>query len=581
MNLSRNIKMISIKKISQAILFMSLLYCFNFTVAQTPAFPGADGGGKYVSGGRGGSVYEVTNLNDSGSGSLRDAISQPNRTIVFRVSGVINLKSKLSFKKDNITVAGQTAPGDGICITGYPVNISANNLILRYLRFRMGDVNKVEDDALNCFSGGYKNIIIDHCSMSWGLDEVASFYDVKNFTLQWSIISESLYDSYHSKGKHGYGGIWGGENTTYHHNLIAHHTSRTPRLNGTRYSSQKYGDSLEFCNNVIYNWGNINSVYGGEGGKYNMINNYYKAGPATPGNLTSSGSSNKRNRILNYTSYYVDNTDTIWGGDFYINGNYVHGYPDVTADNWTKGVQKDSWGGATALIAKAKKTTSYSISDYVSESATDAYDNIAKGVGAIIPKRDDIDKRIIQEMLNGVATFEGSGYASVTSTGVSHPSGIIDKPDDVGGLPAYQSLPAPLDTDHDGMPDQWEIDNGLNPNDATDRNTVGADGYTELEHYINSIAEISSATSESTSKSDITVYPNPSQGQMYILIPEDIDVQSMIVYDLMGKVIKTYDRTTINNLQNHVLDLGTLDEGEYVLRFDTSKGIIGKVVIFK
>ncbi|MCB0660015.1 MAG: T9SS type A sorting domain-containing protein, partial [Saprospiraceae bacterium] len=222
-----------------------------------------------------------------------------------------------------------------------------------------------------------------------------------------------------------------------------------------------------------------------------------------------------------------------------------------------------------------------SISDYVSESATDAYDNIAKGVGAIIPKRDDIDKRIIQEMLNGVATFEGSGYASVTSTGVSHPSGIIDKPDDVGGLAAYQSLPAPLDTDHDGMPDQWEIDNGLNPNDATDRNTVGADGYTELEHYINSIAEISSATSESTSKSDITVYPNPSQGQMYILIPEDIDVQSMIVYDLMGKVIKTYDRTTINNLQNHVLDLGTLDEGEYVLRFDTSKGIIGKVVIFK
>jgi hypothetical protein len=189
----------------------------------------------------------------------------------------------------------------------------------------------------------YQNIIVDHCSMSWSIDETGTFYGIRNFTLQWCILSESLYNSKHDKGIHGYAGIWGGANATFHHNLLAHHSSRNPRFGGARKGYVPYDPAdelVDYRNNVVYNWGNINSSYGGEGGKINMVNNYYKAGPATPGNLTTSSASNKRNRILNYTNFYVDGTDTTWGGKFYIDGNYVAGYPDVTADNWTKGVQK-------------------------------------------------------------------------------------------------------------------------------------------------------------------------------------------------------------------------------------------------
>lgn len=475
------------------------LLCFcgfvNAVCAQQLAFPGAEGGGRFATGGRGGSVYEVTNLNDTGAGSLRDAISQPNRTIVFRVSGVIHLNSKLNITQNNLTIAGQTAPGDGICITGYTVSVRANHIILRHLRFRLSDVNDVEDDALNSTSTDFHDIIIDHCSLSWSVDETGSFYGIKNFTLQWCILSESLYHSVHEKGNHGYGGIWGGNQATFHHNLLAHHTSRNPRFCGSRYTGKPDEEVVDFRNNVIYNWGNGNSAYGGEGGHYNMVNNYYKAGPATPGNTGTSGSSNKRNRILQYTSYYYGSDaavypDTLFGGEFYIDGNYVEGYADVTADNWTKGVQKDSYIHAQQLLEASRRNEPFATPAVATQTAQEAFESVLENAGATLPRRDMIDRRILEETRTGTATFEGAAYGAINSAGITHPAGIIDTQADVGGLPAYYSAPSPTDSDHDGMPDAYENENGLNPANASDRNNFGPDGYTNLETYLNNIEPV-------------------------------------------------------------------------------------------
>lgn len=551
------------------------------SIAQPLAFPGAMGGGKYTTGGRGGQVYEVTNLNDSGTGSLRDAVSQANRTIVFRISGVIQLKSRLVLRQPNITIAGQTAPGQGICIANYATNISTNNVIIRYIRFRHGDAQASEDDALNCFSGAYRNIVIDHCSMSWSVDETTSFYDVQHVTLQWNIISESLYKSIHAKGNHGYAGIFGGRNSSYLFNLIAHHTSRTPRFNGTRYKSQTFGDSLEFCNNVIYNWGSTNSVYGGEGGKYNMINNYYKPGPATPGNLTTSSASNKRNRILNYSNFYLEGTDTIWGGDFYIQGNYVHGYPDVSADNWTKGVQRSSnYAAADRLIREARQANPYRISDYVPIAATSAYDSVVRYAGAILPERDPIDKRIIQELVDGKATYEGATYKSVTSTGVTHPSGIIDKPSDVGGFPTYTSKTPPLDSDKDGMPDDWELARGLNPNNANDRNNTNAEGYTMLEVYLNSLQAnvISNVPVINADEAKIKIYPNPTKGLINIHNLSDTDIERVFLYDLNGRQVDSTSQQ-IAKKQSVEMNISQHPKGTYVLKLVGKGAIYTKSII--
>ncbi len=461
--------------------------------ANAIAFPGAEGGGRSATGGRGGSIYEVTNLNDAGTGSLRDAVSAPDRIVIFRVSGVIHLLSTLKMTKDNITIAGQTAPGDGICLTGYTLSIQANNIIIRYIRCRHGDQTNDPDDAMHANGGGYHNIIIDHCSLSWSVDEVGSFYDIKNFTLQWCILSEGLYHSVHPKGDHGYGGIWGGASASFHHNLLAHNTSRNPRFCGSRYTGKPDEELVDFRNNVIYNWGDINSVYGGEGGNYNMVNNYYKPGPATPGDLTASSATNKRNRILNYTSYYYASDaavypDTLFGGKFYIDGNYVNGYPDVTADNWTKGVQKDNYYRAAELIAEARQPNPFPYPPVTTQSAKDAYISVLDSSGDIYPHRDALDTRIVNEVRTGTATYEGAAYAQVNATGITHPSGIIDSQNDVGGLPVYNSAAPSVDSDHDGMPDDWETAYGLNPNDASDGNKYTlSESYTNVEVYLNSL----------------------------------------------------------------------------------------------
>ena len=473
--------------------------------AQTLAFPGAEGGGRFASGGRGGTVYEVTNLSDSGPGSLRDAVSGPSRMIVFRVSGIIHLKSTLRIQSDNLTLAGQTAPGDGICIAGYTVSIRASNIIIRYLRFRLGDANDDADDALNCTSHHgpgdfYHDIIIDHCSMSWAVDEVGSFYAVRNFTLQWCILAQSLYHSVHPKGNHGYGGIWGGLDASFHHNLIADNSSRNPRFGGSRYTGEPDSEMVDFRNNVIYNWGDINSVYGGEEGNYNIVNNYYKPGPATPGDPVKSSSRNKRNRILNYTSYYYAKDarkypDTVWGGRFYIHGNVVEGYPDVSRDNWTLGVQPDGYYRAQELIGRAKQARPFPFAPVNTQSARQAYLSVLDSAGAVLPRRDAIDRLIVGEARSGKARFEGAAYGRIHEKGVTHPSGIIDSQTDVGGYPDYRTTAAPADADHDGMADGWEKKHGLDPSNPRDGALHDINpAYTNLEVYLHSI--VSSAGKE-------------------------------------------------------------------------------------
>jgi Secretion system C-terminal sorting domain len=507
--------------------------------SQQLAFPTAEGGGRFARGGRGGTVYEVTNLNDAGAGSLRDAVSVGNRTVVFRVSGEIKLQSRLTIRQSNITIAGQTAPGDGICITGNTLNIQASDIIIRYIRCRLGDANPVEDDAMNSWSGNFQNIIIDHCSMSWSIDETGSFYDIKNFTLQWCILSESLYNSIHNKGLHGYAGIWGGLYGSYHHNLLAHHTSRAPRFQGTRYKTQVFPDSVDFRNNVIYNWGNINSAYGGENGVYNMVNNYYKAGPATGGSLTASSTSNKRNRIFNYTSYFLDGVDTVRGGKFYIAGNYVDGFPDVTADNWTRGVQKDSYWNANALIAANKLANPVNLPPLSTQTALEAYQSVLADAGATLPCRDTVDRRIVRETRTGTATFEGATYGAVNGTGISHPSGIIDRVANVGGMPVYNSTPPPLDTDKDGMPDAWENAKlGLSATNPNDRNTITTSGYTELEVYLNSITSTCGTRvgiSEKTPPPLFSLSPNPANNFLTLQHPNLEGNAVFSIYDVSGK----------------------------------------------
>ncbi|WP_019535381.1 Ig-like domain-containing protein [Paenibacillus ginsengihumi] len=410
-----------------------------------PAFPGAEGGGMYTTGGRGGEVYEVTNLNDSGPGSLRDAVSQGNRTIVFRVSGNIDLKSKLIIRASNLTLAGQTAPGDGISINHYPVIVDADNIIIRYLRFRLGDIPPGEEDAMSIRKR--KNIIIDHSSFSWAIDEVLSPYENENTTVQWSIIGEALHMSKHKKGRHGFGGLWGSGNSTYHHNLIIHNASRNARFKGT----VKEDPTLDFRNNVIYNW-NYQSAYGGDASELNMINNYFKYGPDTL--------LDKRARLHEQTGSR---------GSVYIAGNYVDGSPEVTANNMLGVVLDEGKQVRTEPVPAAPVTT---------HTAEEAYELVLQQAGAILPKRDSVDARLVSDVRN--------------RTGRQ-----INSQREVGGWPELKSLPAPHDSDHDGMPDEWELAHGLNPSDPSDRNgDFNGDGYTNLEKYLNSI--VSNGTNNPT-----------------------------------------------------------------------------------
>jgi len=440
--------------------------------SSAPAFPGAEGFGRYTIGGRGGKVIYVTNLNNDGDGSLREAVeSSGSRIVLFKVSGLIELESTLSIRNGNITIAGQTAPGDGICIKNYPVSVAADNVIIRYVRFRMGDEAGSVGDAL----GGrhYDSIIIDHCSMSWSTDECVSFYDNTNFTLQWCILSESLRESIHNKGTHGYGGIWGGQGASFHHNLIADHDSRNPRFCGSRYTGKPDLELVDLRNNVIYNWGG-NSGYGAEGGNYNIVNNYYKPGPACGASITD--------RIFSPNADNGSNTNEagVWG-KFYVTGNYMNGSSTVTNDNW-EGIDPNP---STKSKSELKSTSEFSYGKVTTHTANNAYSSVLSYVGTSLV-RDKIDTRIVNETQTGTYTYEGSNGST---------NGLIDTQSDVGGWPTYNSTTPPTDSDGDGIPDSWENAYELNSNYANDANSYTLSSlYTNIEVYINSlVANITNA----------------------------------------------------------------------------------------
>ncbi|WP_050776381.1 pectate lyase family protein [Algoriphagus machipongonensis] len=458
------------------IIIISILSMITFISAfsQQLAFPTAEGYGKYSKGGRGGAVYEVTNLNDSGEGSLRAAVdAKEPRTVVFRVSGTIDLESPLRIKNPYITIAGQTAPGDGICIKKNPILIGTDHVVIRYLRVRLGNESGDDTDAIS--SRYNKHLILDHISASWSVDETMSIYHNDSITVQWSIISESMYNSNHIKGSHGFGGIWGSNYSSYHHNLIAHHSSRNPRMaSGSGYT--------DFRNNVVYNWG-FNSTYGGENQQVNnpefafstinMVANYYKPGPATePGEL--------QYRLANPNMR--DSTSDF--GKWYIADNVMEGNANVTSNNWDGGVQPQ---GGEENLKFVKLEKSWDAMPIHQQTAEVAFNLVLENAGAILPKRDEVDTRIVNETKGGFATYEGATYRQKQNLAdPSKKSGIIDTQNDVGAWPELMSLPAPKDSDHDGMPDAWEKANNLNPQDPEDRNLL-QEGYTMLEKYLNSI----------------------------------------------------------------------------------------------
>lgn len=491
---------------SKGILLWLLSIVALYSNAQQIAFPGAEGAGRFATGGRGTvsvptTVFEVTNLSDVNSpGSLRYALSQTatHRTVVFRVSGTIHLTSRLTIR-GNTTIAGQTAPGDGICIADYPVVISGDNVIVRYIRIRMGDRNQLITTPANCGvpvppftpacmpttnSGGDdafgnlggKNIIIDHCSIGWSSDEALTIYSGDSVTLQWNIVAEPLNYSYHFEGDadfqaHGYAGIWGSKRGSFHHNLIAHAKGRNPRFAGiSTYSPAVVGvENADFRNNVVYNWGSY-STNGGDGGNYNLINNYYKFGPST--GTGNSVSIPVRGMIVQPGK--TTGTTPVPYGKFYLSGNYVDGYSNISNNNWL-GVSMS--GGVQADTTLAKSTTEHDISPVTTHTALETYALVLQYAGASL-NRDTLDERIANDVRNR------TGKIIDVQGGYPHGTPYANT---ANAWPTLNSTTAPTDTDHDGMPDAWETTNGFNPNDASDRANIAANGYTNLENYLNSI----------------------------------------------------------------------------------------------
>lgn len=438
---------------------------------------GADGGGKNTTGGRGGVVVHVTTLEDTKdattgqpmAGTLRKALQMGGtRTIVFDVSGTINLNSQLEIASGNVTVAGQTAPGDGICIAGYPVVVRANNVILRFLRLRMGDQNKVEGDALSVNDS--QNVLIDHCSCSWSTDECVSCYGNTDFTLQYCFITESLRESVHAKGAHGYGGIWGGTNASFHHNLLAHHQSRNPRFDHDYVNVQCVGP-IDYVNNVVYNW-ESNSAYGGEGstkgggGRHiNFVNNYYKPGPSTKSNVntrlvdpwTSCSNCVEGSKVL-------PKGGTVKPPQIYLVGNTMTSSAEVTADNWKGSTKSKSVAGVDTRWTEG-------LTSLVNEQdAATAYETVLAKAGCSY-RRDALDERIVNEVRNGGGK-------------------LVNTPSEAGGYPVIEEIhrPANYDTDRDGMPDEWEDKYGLNKNsDADGKLCTLNNSYTNLEVYLYTI----------------------------------------------------------------------------------------------
>ena len=433
------------------------------------------GCGATVTGGDGGTVYRVTRLDDSldpntglpMAGTLRYAVTQTGaRHVIFMVSGTIHLKSELRVRNANLTISGQSAPGDGICIADYPLVINANNVIVQFLRVRLGDATNTESDAVSVNDA--QGVVLDHLSCSWSVDECVSCYGNTNFTMQYCIISESLRHSVHGKGSHGYGGIWGGENATFHHNLLAHHDSRNPRFDHD-YVNAKQRGPIDFVNNVVYNWGS-NSAYGGESVNtqrtINFVANYFKPGPATNDKV--------KDRLINPWTSCSNCTSkhdgTVMPPKLYLAENVMFGSQEVTNDNWK---------GSTTTSGKVTKPFAMAV-ELTRQTAEQAYETVLSKAGCSL-RRDAIDTRIVSEVQNGSFTYSGSNG----STG-----GLIDTQNDAGGWPELKTGTLEADKDYDGIPDEWEKTYGLNPDDAGDawKQTL-VTGYSNLSVYLNDIVK--------------------------------------------------------------------------------------------
>lgn len=575
-------------------------------MAQAPAFPGAEGNGRFVTGGRGGKVVHVTNLNDSGEGSLRSAVSGSDKKIVvFDVGGVIALSSDLSIG-DNTTIEGQTAPSPGITIRYYTVRPRANNII-RFIRFRRGEEKSTNDGADCIWQRNYTGIILDHCSMSWSTDELASFYDNNNFTMQWCMLGEGL-NSGHSKGAHSYGGIWGGKLASFHHNFLGFVQNRVPRFCGARYNWQGYknnkeystynwksaveAENVDFRNCVMYNWSS-GGCYGGPGGGHiNMVNNYYKAGPATA----------NKTQVTQITVGAKGNSEEnsiFWGlaSQYYINGNYVAGAPAGQQENYDwKGVSIDGKHYTIDDMPYCKDSLHYygtsteykSVEDFyltnerrvgrrrvydtvwvkfdcapihmekpiapagqvTTHSAKAAYEQVLNYAGASL-YRDAIDAGYVKQTRDSTAIYTGSIESSPKP-------GIIDISTDnkdcysetTPGWGLTKSTK--VDSDGDGMPDDWETANGLNPNDPSDASTYTLDArgwYTNIEVYCNELVENIMKSENANAETAVDEYYPviATTGISSIHTPTAINANAPI-YNVAGQQVnKSYKGIVIQN----------------------------------
>ena len=563
-------------------------YTFSlFSQSPTPAFPTAEGYGKWTTGGRGGQVVEVTNLLDDGigeiSGSFRWALKQhPGKpiTVVFRTSGIIDLNGKdLRCKRDNYTIAGQTAPGDGICIKGGNVNLGGSrNVIIRHVRFRLGLTNDggfIPGACLSLENGG--QFIVDHCSFTWSAEENIGFYDNDLSTVQWCLIAEGLYDAGHGKGRRGYGAVLGGRSATYHHNLIAHNVSRAPRFGAT--TKNDVVMLLDYVNNVHYNWGGSTAFYGGDNrqgtkGKFqaNIVNNYYKPGPAYPGT--------KRTRIVRASFYksapLQGRNESLW----HLDGNYFEGTANanINTDNYSGMHFEEYVDYYPDITVNDLKSDHFEVPDPVNtETAHGAYQSVLDKVGAF--PRDTVDRRLVNETITGTAVSSCSFNAYAVT-------GIVDKPEDSGGFPEYGAYNFVLDSDRDGIPDYWEEANGMDSMNAEDRNTLSNEGYTYLEVYLNGLAgeyldgfnypdpEYITSINRNPYQDEILVYLDESNNILKIQSPKVIC--SVSLYDSLGKkMLHVNDNALIQ------VDISFLPKGIYILLCRTEDNDVQKIKFIK
>ncbi|MDR3297553.1 MAG: pectate lyase [Prevotellaceae bacterium] len=445
----------------QTPLLTAIIFCTlcSAQAQSLPAFPGAEGWGMYARGGRGGQVLEVTNLNDSGPGSLREAVGKPHpRIVIFKVSGTIELQSMLEITAPFLTIAGQTAPGEGVCLKNFPLHIlNTHDIVVRCLRIRPGIASGLKGSELDGIEvRESSNVIVDHCTVAWTNDEAVNNWHGSSFvTFQWCIIAEPLHRSVHEKGAHGYGASIGGYKTSFHHNILACAVARNASIAG---NNQNPTVMLDVRNCVIANWQHRSCD--GKPLSINLVNNYYKPGPATQDAV--------RRRIAR-----IDNAENMgFSGLWHIEGNVVEGYPEISADNWKGGV--DFEPGTSEV--RNRKLTPFEFSPVSTQAAQEAYELVLQNAGVVAPARDAHERRVVEQLRSNTFLLGSNG--------------IIDMVEQAGGWPELTSATPLPDTDGDGMPDVWEATNGLNPADASDANKSSSKGYTNIENYLSSLVPL-------------------------------------------------------------------------------------------